>query len=171
MVSLNPSPTTLHHFLWMTYLSPSPIVNLQMASLSPFPTSQHKYHLMRVQISRHSSVQSSSTFRSRKADEPIYIFRFKKIEQGKLLYPKIFPPIFLNTWQVRSPNCSSKFKSSPDILSHRAVYLKLGFHVASRYLSPRDPKILTIVLICSQDRPCQVSSIAEEICSVNCSKA
>ena len=50
---------------------------------------------MRVQISGHSSVQLSSTFRSRKEDKPIYILRFKKIEQGQLLYPKIFPPIFL----------------------------------------------------------------------------
>ena len=49
---------------------------------------------MRVQISGHSSVQSSSTFGSRKARKPIYILRFKKIEQGQLLYPKIFPLMF-----------------------------------------------------------------------------
>ena len=49
---------------------------------------------MRAQIFGHSSVQSSSTFRLQKADKPIYILRFKKIEQGQLLYPKTFPPIF-----------------------------------------------------------------------------
>ena len=49
---------------------------------------------MWVQIFGHSSVQPSSTFGSRKARKPIYILRFKKIEQGQLLYPKIFPPIF-----------------------------------------------------------------------------
>ena len=48
---------------------------------------------MRVQISGHSSVQSSSTFGSWKARKPIYILRFKKIEHGQLLYPKISPPI------------------------------------------------------------------------------
>ena len=58
---------------------------------------------MRVQISGHSSVQSSSTFGSRKAQKPIYTLRFKKIEQGQLLYPKIFPPIFLKTLQEESP--------------------------------------------------------------------
>ena len=46
---------------------------------------------MRVQISGHSSVQSSFIFKSRMVDSPIYLFRFKKIKQGKLLYPKIFP--------------------------------------------------------------------------------
>ena len=92
--------------LMMEYLSPSSDFNFQMASISPFPTSQDKYHFMRVQISGHSSVQSSSTFGSRKADKPIYILRFKKIEQGQLLYLKIFPPIFLSTCQVRSSNCS-----------------------------------------------------------------
>ena len=79
---------------------------LRMASLSPFPTSQDGNHFMRVQISGHSSVQSSSTFGPRKARKPIYILRFKKIEQGKLLYPKIFPPIFLKTFQERSSSCS-----------------------------------------------------------------
>ena len=33
-------------------------------------------------------------FRSRKARQPIYILRFKNIEQGQLLYPKIFPLTF-----------------------------------------------------------------------------
>ena len=126
--------------LRMASLSPSPIINLQMESVSPFPTSQSNYHFMRVQISGHSSVLPSSTFGSRKAWKPIYTLMFKKIEQGKLLYPKIFPPIFLNKCQEKSPNCSRKFKSWPDKLSPKAVYLKLGFHIASRSLSPSDPK-------------------------------
>ena len=110
-----------------------------MASISPFLILQIKYHFMRVQISGHSSVKSSSTFRSRKTDKPIYILRFKKIEQGQLLYPKICPPIFLNTWQVRSPNFSRKFKSWPDKLSSKATYLKLGFLVSSRCVG--NPKV------------------------------
>ena len=110
-----------------------------MASLSPFPISQDNYHFMRVQISGHFSVQSSSAFRSRKADKPIYILRPKKIEQGKLLYPKIFPLIFLNTFQVRSSNCSRKSKGWLDKLSPKTVYPKLGFHIASKSLSPSDP--------------------------------
>ena len=93
-------------------------------------------YFRRVQIFRHSSVQSSSTFRSRKADTLIYILKFKKIEQGKLLYPKIYPLIFLNTCQVRSSNCSTKSKSGPDKPSPKTVYPKLGFCVASRSLSP-----------------------------------
>src|SRR4051812_15249577 len=46
------------------------------------------------QISWYSSVQSSSTFRYRLAYKPLYIFRIKIIEQGKLSYPKIFPHYF-----------------------------------------------------------------------------
>ena len=126
--------------LLMAYLSPSSVINLQMESISPFPKSQGQYHFMQVQISGHSSVQSSSTFRSRKTDKPIYILRFKKIEQGQLLYPKIFPPIFLKTFQEISSSCSRKPKGWPDKPSPKIVYLKLGFHVASRYLIPRDPK-------------------------------
>src|SRR3954467_8206776 len=50
--------------------------------------------LQQGQISWYSSVQSSSTFRYRLAYKPLYIFRFKIIEQGQLSYPKIFPPYF-----------------------------------------------------------------------------
>ena len=87
-------------FLFQSKFRP-PINNLQMASVSPFSTSQGWYNFMRVQISGHSSVQSSSTFGSRKARKPIYILRFKKIEEGQLLYPKICPPIFLKTFQEK----------------------------------------------------------------------
>ena len=79
---------------------------LQMASVSPFPVSQDIYHFTRVQISGHSSFQSSSTFGSRKARKPIYILRFKKIEQGQLLYPKLCPPIFFKICQRSSSNGS-----------------------------------------------------------------
>src|SRR3954463_5736973 len=62
------------------------------------------------QISWYSSVQSSSTFRYRLAYKPLYIFRFKIIEQGQLSYPKICPHVVANvilfqisdmTWLVR----------------------------------------------------------------------
>ena len=76
-----------------------------MASISPFTI-----HL-RVQTSRHSSVQSSFTFKSQMADSPIYLFRFKKIEQGQLLYAKIFPPIFfkISSHAPRVLSCSRLF--------------------------------------------------------------
>ena len=102
----------------------------------PIPNIIHQeYHFRRVQISGHSSVQSSSTFRSRKADKPIHILRSKKIEQGQLLYPKIFPLIFLKTLQEESPNGSSLLKSWSDKLSPKTVNPKLGFYVTSRSLS------------------------------------
>ena len=141
-----------------------------MTSVSPFPISQCWYHVMRVQISGHSSVQSSSTFGSRKAWKPIYILGCKNTEDGKMLYPKIFPPIFLKTLQEKSPSCSRLLKSWSDKPSPKAVHPKLGFSVASRSLSPKWPQVLPNVLICSQDHPCQVSSLVEEVCSVNCSK-
>ena len=79
----------------MASISPSSYPSsLQMAYVSPFPTSQRWYYTMRVQISGHSSVQLSSTFGSRKARKPINILRFKKIEQGQLLYPKMCPLMF-----------------------------------------------------------------------------
>src|SRR3954462_6036529 len=60
-----------------------------MASLSPSPTK--KSLSQQGQISWYSSVQSSSTFRLRQAHMPIFILRYKKIEQGQLSYPKICP--------------------------------------------------------------------------------
>ena len=97
---------------WMASTCPSPTRynHLQMASLSPFPTSQCWYYTMRVQISGHSSIQLSSTFGSRKARNPIYILRFKKIEQGHLLYPKICPPIFFRVLTSIISICSSLLK-------------------------------------------------------------
>ena len=118
----------------MASLSPSPTILYRLPNgiCKPILDITNQYYYMRVQISGHSSVQSSSTFRSRKAEEPIYILRFKKIEQGQLLYPKIFPHIFLNTCQVRSPNCSRMLKSGPDKLSPKAMCLQLGFPFSSR---------------------------------------
>ena len=76
--------------LQMEFISPSSYpTSLQMAFVSPFPPPHCWHFTMWVQISGHSSVQSSSTFGSRKACKPTYILRFKKIEQGKLFYPKI----------------------------------------------------------------------------------
>ena len=81
--------------------------------LSPFPNGicnpipdiiHQQCYFRRVQISGHSSVLSSSTFRSQKEDNPIYILRFKKIEQGQLLYPKIFPPIFTQDMLLEALN-------------------------------------------------------------------
>ena len=97
-------------------------------------------NVMWVQISGHSSVQSSSTFGSRKEDKPTYILRFKKIEQGRLLYPKIYSPIFLNTFQVRPSNCPRKSNGWPDKPSPKAVYLKLGFLFSSRCVNPKGLK-------------------------------
>ena len=64
-----------------------------------------------------------------------------KIEQGQLLYPKIFPLIFLKTLQENlqvAQVCSSLFKSGSDKSSPKEVNPKLGFCVASRPLSPND---------------------------------
>ena len=58
-----------------------------------------------------------------------------KIEQGKLLYPKIFPLILLNTCPLRSPTCPRMTKNGPDNLSPKAVYLKLGFPFSSRWVN------------------------------------
>ena len=102
-------------------------------------TNTIRYHFRRVQMYGHSSVQSSSTFRSRKLDKPIYIFWFKKIEQGQLLYPKFFPPIFLKTCQEQSSSSCSKWLKSWTVKSPpKVVNSKLGFCVASRSLYPND---------------------------------
>ena len=99
--------------------------SLQMASVSPFPPSCCWYSTMWVQISGHSSVQSSSTFGLRKARQPIYILMSKKIEQGQLLHPKICPPIFFKICQDQSPNGSKSFKGCT--VNHPPKTCKLGF--------------------------------------------
>ena len=112
-----PIPDKVLSHLQMASISPSSYPpSLQMASISPFPTSHCWDSTMRVQISGHSSVQSSSTFGSRKARKPIYILRFKKIEQGQLLYPKICPPIFLK-------NISRKIHKS-NLARHIQVFFR-----------------------------------------------
>src|SRR3954471_13994479 len=63
------------------------------------------------QISCYSSVQSSSTFRYRLAYKPLYIFRFKLIEQGQLSYPKICPYYF-------SYSNSNQYTKLQDTLSY-----------------------------------------------------
>ena len=54
-----------------------------------------------------------------------------------VLYPKIFPLIFLKTLQEKSPSGSRLLKSGS---SPKAVNLKLGFCVASRSLHPNGLK-------------------------------
>ena len=55
-----PISTTIHHNLQVASISPSSHPSsLQMASVSPFPTSHCWYSTMRVQISGHFSVQSA----------------------------------------------------------------------------------------------------------------
>ena len=81
---------------------------------------------------------------------------------GSLLYPKIFPLILLNTCQWRSPICSRKPKSWPDKLPLKAnvpqtrvsIFIKMG-ELQRRH-------ILSMVLVCSQDPPCQISNLAQE---------
>src|SRR4051812_16221870 len=88
-----------------------------MASSSPSQTPgwhlrahlRQKSLLQLGQISWYSSVQSSSTFRYRLAHKPLYIFRFKIIEQGQLSYPKISHTISLVQVQIHTQ--SSKIHS------------------------------------------------------------
>ena len=112
-----------------------------MASVIPFPPSHCWYSAMRVQISGHSSVQSSSTFGSWKAHKPIYILRLKKIEQGQLLYPKIFPPIFFKICQGSSSNgsrflkgCTVQMPPKPFKIRVLFILRKLRFSMAQSSL-------------------------------------
>ena len=107
MASLSPFPDGIYKPISDDLPSPSP-----NGIYNPIPdiTYTVKYRFRRVQIYGHSSVQSSSTFRWRKPDQPIYILRFKKTEQGKLLYHKIFPPIFTQDMPLQVLNCSRMTK-------------------------------------------------------------
>ena len=117
----------------MASISPSSYpLSLQMAFVSPFPLSHCWYSTMWVQISGHSSVQSSSTFGLRKASQPIYIRRSKKIEQGQLLYPKICPPIFFKVLTSIISICSSLLKGYT--VNHSPKPVKLGFWFLQRKL-------------------------------------
>ena len=48
-------------------------------------------------------------------------------------------------------------------------HIRVSFFL--KMLESKGSQIPCKVLICSQDHPCQGSSLAEEVCSVNCSKA
>src|SRR3954465_2483154 len=83
------------------------------------PISDKKSILQLGQIPGYSSVQSSSTFRFRQAHMPVYIFKYKKIEQGQLSYPKIFPSHF---------SYSNSYQSTkPKDISPKRRLKKLGF--------------------------------------------
>ena len=98
------SSSDLVHFLSTVTLGWHLQAHLRQLSLissngifKPIPDTidpRHYFVHQRVQIFGHSSVQSSSTFKLQTASMPISLFKFKKIQQGHLLYPKIFPPIF-----------------------------------------------------------------------------
>ena len=132
-----------------------------MASISQFPTSRCWYSTMRVQISGHFSVQSSSTFGSRKARKPIYILRFKKIEQGQLLYPKIFPPIFLKIWQDQASN-GLRIAQSNCLLTQS----KLGFWFLQRKWGFQGSNQVPYAYIHCQASICQVSRLKSSNCTV-----
>ena len=124
----------------MAFLSPSPMILYRLPNgfCKSIPDITNQRYFMRVEIYRHFSVQSSSTLRSQKADQPIYILRYKNIEQGQQLYPKIFPPILINICSLRSSTCSRMPKSWPDKLSPKAMYIKLGFAFSSIWVNSKD---------------------------------
>ena len=92
------------NIFWMASLSPSSMISRRLPNgiCKPISDFTNQQSCMRVQIFGHSSVQSSFTFRSRKADQQIYILMFKKIKQGQLLFPKIFPLILFKTYSQGS---------------------------------------------------------------------
>ena len=64
----------------------------------------------------------------RNARQPICILRSKKIEQGQLLYPKIFPPIFFKVCQESSSNGSRLLKDCTVQMPPKPVKIRvLGF--------------------------------------------
>ena len=119
---------------------------------------------MWVQISGHSSVQSSSTFGSRKARKPIYILRFKKIEQGQLLYPKIFPPIFFKICQESSSIGSRPFKGCTVQLPPKPV--KLGFWFSQGIWGFQWLNQVQYAYTHCQASTCQVSRLTASSCTV-----
>ena len=81
MASLSPSLTNLSHLLQMAYVSPF------MTSSTNEVTSFECKFLGNIMFNH---LPPSDHVRQTK---PIYIIRFKRIEQGQLLYPKICPLI------------------------------------------------------------------------------
>ena len=71
-----------------------------------------------------------------------------------------------NNLQV-AQDCSKSWtvKSSP-----KAVNLKIRVSIFIKIGEPRRLHMLSMVLICSQLHPCQISSLAEKVWSVNCSR-
>ena len=142
-----------------------PINNIQMESVSPFPISQGWYHFMWVQISGHFSVQSSSTFGSRKAHKPIYILGSKKIEQGQLLYPKICPPIFFKVLTSIISIYSSLLKGCT-VQTILLSQSKLGFWFLQGSWGFQGLNQVPYIHIHCQASTCQVSRLTRSSCTV-----
>lgn len=116
---------------------------------------------MWAQISGHSSVQSSSTLGLRKARQPIYILRFKKIEQGQLLYPKICPPIS----SKKLPSQAAKFPKGCTVQGS-PKQSRLGFLLWSRKWSFQGPNQGSHAYKYGQASSYQVSRLSAQNCTV-----
>ena len=116
---------------------------------------------MWAQISGHSSVQSSSTLGLRKARQPICILRSKKIEQGQLLYPKIFPPISFK----KLPSQASKSPKGCTVQGYPRQS-KLGFWFWSRKWSFQRSNQVSHAYKYGQASSYQVSRLSAQNCTV-----
>ena len=126
---------------------------------SKIPFTSH----LRVQISGHSSVHSSSTFGLRNARQPFYILRSKKIEQGQLLYPKICPPIFFKICKEHTSKSPKGCTVPGPPNSH-----KLGFWFWQRNWSFQGSKQVPHAHKHCQASSCQVSRLIAQNCTVKC---
>ena len=116
---------------------------------------------MWAQISGHSSVQSSSTLGLRKARQPICILRSKKIEQGQLLHPKIFPPIFFK----KLPSQVKKFPKGGTV-QRPPIQSRVGFVFWSRKGSFQRPNQVSCAYKYGQASSYQVSRHSAQNCTV-----
>ena len=69
---------------------------------------------------------------------------------------------------------SKLFKMAQELGSHitsKGSQFKIRILCCIKVLASKWPQVLSNVLICSQVHPCQISSLVEEVWSVNCSRS
>ena len=96
---------------------------------------------------------------------------FNKIEQGKLLYLKIFPSIFTQDMLIE---VLKLLKVDQELIRQILLLsncLSTRVSLFTKMCELQRSQIFSRVLICLEDCPYQVSCLPLQVCSVNCSNA
>src|ERR1051325_2504776 len=134
-----------------------------MESISPFP---HHQPTASANFQVYSSVQSSSTSRSRKAKHVnLTPSSTRRLNRGSCHTPK-YTLLVLKTCHTSMLKDSSRVDQTNSLLDNQP---KLGFGNSQIHMDFQHLQWSSCLIICFKESPCQVSSFTSQVPSDNCS--